>query len=90
MCTRAYWLLYIDVYVVDPRENDSAVEQLLNDSQPVTKEPPKTPPNGSGVPAIFTINQLKRKFDSVDNIMDRIDEGISTLRKIEVCYSYLV
>lgn len=42
-----------------------------------------TPP-ATAVPAIFSINQLKRKFDSVDNIMDRIDAGISTLRKIEV------
>ena len=59
---------------------------MMSDIQPPqTKELSKTPPAGQCVPAMFTINQLKRKFDSVDNIMDRIDAGISTLRKIEVC-----
>lgn len=63
---------------------------VSNDSRGVTPEQSlyrgvsKTPPPMSAVPAIFTINQLKRKFDSVDNIMDKIDAGISTLKKIEV------
>lgn len=58
---------------------------MMSDIQPPhIKERSQTPPAGSCVSAMFTINQLKRKFDSVDNIMDRIDVGISTLRKIEV------
>lgn len=58
---------------------------MMNDSlPPSSKERSQTPPATNCVSAMFTINQLKRKFDSVDNIMDRIDAGISTLRKIEV------
>jgi len=58
---------------------------MMNGEQTEPSIRSKTPPGpGPCVPAMFTINQLKRKFDSVDNIMDRIDAGISTLRKIEV------
>lgn len=60
-----------------------ALQQANRLGQPISPTP------AAGVPAMFTINQLKRKFDSVDNIMDRIDEGISTLKKIEVTAPYM-
>lgn len=78
-------LYYVESnFVTDPRDSQNGIDHVLSPEPVAVKEGCKTPPNGSCVPAIFTINQLKRKFDSVDNIMDRIDEGISTLRKIEV------
>ncbi|XP_067937050.1 calponin homology domain-containing protein DDB_G0272472-like [Watersipora subatra] len=74
-----------ELEIYDSRDAQKGTDSLMNEL-PASRERPvsKTPPSAHSVPAIFTINQLKRKFDSVDNIMDRIDEGISTLRTVEV------